>query len=99
MLTEAKLPDKFWRDAIYTVVHILNRDHLMPNHDKTTCELWFGSSTYVKHFRTFGSKCYVKNYQDNLGKFDPRFDEGIFLGYSSNKKEYVFYNIRLLKIV
>jgi hypothetical protein len=24
MLNEAKLPDKLWRDAIYTTIHILN---------------------------------------------------------------------------
>jgi hypothetical protein len=99
MLNEAKLPDKFWRDAIYTIVHILNRAQLRPNHDKTPYELWFGRPTSVKHFRTFGSKCYIKNDEDNLGKFDPRSDEGIFLGYSSNKKSYRCYNIRLLKIV
>jgi regulator of extracellular matrix RemA (YlzA/DUF370 family) len=99
MLNEAKLPDKFWRDAIYTTVHILNRAQLRPNHDKTPYELWFGRPTSVKHFRTFGSKCYIKNDEDNLGKFDPRSDEGIFLGYSSNKKSYRCYNLRLLKIV
>jgi regulator of extracellular matrix RemA (YlzA/DUF370 family) len=72
---------------------------LRPNHDKTPYELWFGRPTSVKHFRTFGSKCYIKNDEDNLGKFDPRSDEGIFLGYSSNKKAYKCYNLRLLNIV
>jgi hypothetical protein len=79
MLNEAKLPNKVWRDAIHTTIHILNRSHLRPNHDKTPYELWFGRPTSIKHFRIFGSKCYVKNDEDNLGKFDPRYDEGIFL--------------------
>jgi transposase InsO family protein len=39
MLNEAKFPDKFWRDEIYTLVHILNRFQLRPNHDKTPYEL------------------------------------------------------------
>jgi hypothetical protein len=99
MLNEAKLPDKFWRDAIYTTINILNRAQLRPNHDKTHYELWFGWPTSVKQFRTFGSKCYIKNDDDNLGKFDPIPDEGIFLGYSSNKKSYRCYNLILLNIV
>jgi hypothetical protein len=72
---------------------------LRPNHDKTPCELWFGRPASVKYFRIFGSKCYIKNDEDNLGKFHPISDEGIFLGYSSNKKSYKCYNLRLLKIV
>jgi hypothetical protein len=99
MLNEAKLTDKFWRDAIYTTIHILNRAQLRPNHDKTPYELWFGRPTSVKHFRIFGSKCYIKNDEDNLGKFDPRSDEGIFIGYSPNKKDYRCYNLRLHKMV
>jgi hypothetical protein len=99
MLNEAKILEKFWRDAIYTIVHILNRAQLRPNHEKNPYELWFGRPTFVKHFRTFGSKCYVKNGEDNLGKFDPRSDEGIFFAYSYNKKAYIFYNLRLLNIV
>ena len=35
----------------------------------------------------FGCKCYVHNNgKDALGKFDPRSDEVIFLGYSSHSK-------------
>jgi hypothetical protein len=99
MLNEAKLLEKFWRDVIHTTIHILNRAQLRPNHDKTPYELWFGRPAFVKHFRIFGSKCYIKNDEDNLGNFGPRYDEGIFLGYSSNKKAYKCYNIKLLKIV
>jgi hypothetical protein len=72
---------------------------LRPNHEKTPYELWFGRLASIKHFRNFGSKCYIKNDEDNLGKFDPRYDEGIFLRYSYNKKAYKCYNIRLLNIV
>ena len=46
-----------------------------------------------------GSRCYIKNDEDNLGKFDPISDEGILLVYSFNKKTYKCYNLRLLKIV
>ena len=47
----------------------------------------------------FGSNCYIKRNEDDLGKFDSRTDEGIFLGYSSTKKAYRGYNKRLHKIV
>jgi hypothetical protein len=53
----------------------------------------------VKHFKVFGSKFYIKRDEYNLGKFDSRSDEGIFLGYSPNKKAYKFSNLRLHKIV
>jgi hypothetical protein len=72
---------------------------LIPNHEKTPYELWFGRSTSVKYFRVFGSKCYIKNDEDNLGKFDPRSNKGIFIGYSPNKKDYRCYNLRLHKMV
>jgi hypothetical protein len=88
MLNEAKLLDKFWRDAIYSTLHILNQTRLRANHDKTLYELWFGKLTSMKHFRVFVSKCYIKRDEDNLGKFDSRLEEGIFLGYSPKKKAY-----------
>jgi len=49
------------------------------------------------HLRIFGCKCYVHNNgKDALGKFDPRSDEIIFLGYSSHSKVYKVFNKRTL---
>ena len=99
MLNEAKLSDGYWREAVNTEVHILNRGQLRINSNKTPCELWFGRTPSVKYFKVFGSKCYIKRLDKNLGKFDVRYDEGIFLGYASTKKAYRYYNLRLHNIL
>ena len=48
----------------------------------------------MKYFRVFGSKCYILNDQENLGKFDVKSDEGNFLGYSTSSWAYRVYNKR-----
>jgi hypothetical protein len=78
---------------------VLNKAHLRPQSDKTPYELRFGRPTSIKHFRVFGSKCYIKNNDENLDKYDDRADEGIFLGYATNNKGYRFYDKRLHKMV
>ena len=50
-------------------------------------ELWYGHSPNVKHFKVFGSKCYILKDSRN-GKFDAKSDKGIFLGYSTISKVY-----------
>ena len=99
MLNEAKLSDGYWREATSTTVYILNRGQLRSNSNKTPYELWFGRVPSVKYFKVFGSKCYIKRLDEDLGKFDDRSDEGIFLGYASTKKAYRCYNLRLHKII
>ena len=42
----------------------------------------------------FGSKCYILNDWENLGKFDAKSDEGIFLGYSTTSRAYRVFNKR-----
>ena len=69
------------------------------NKDKTPYELWYGIPTSVEYFRVFGINCYIKRNEDDLGKFDSRTDEGIFLGYPTTKKVYRCYNKRLHKII
>ena len=51
-----------------------------------------------KHFRVFGSRCYIRR-EDRTGKFDSKVDEGIFLGYSSTRKAYKCFNLKLNRIV
>ena len=48
------------------------------------------------HCLIFGCKCFILSTKDNLGKFDPKFDVGIFLGYSNISKTYRVYNKRTL---
>ena len=35
MLNEAKLPDVYWKEALYTNAYILNKGQLIVNNDKT----------------------------------------------------------------
>jgi hypothetical protein len=99
MMNEKNIGQTYWVEEIHTTVHVLNKAHLRPQSDKTPYELWFGRLASIKHFRVFGSKCYIKNNDENLGKYDDRADEGIFLGYSTKIKGYRCYNKRLHKMV
>ncbi|KAJ9566980.1 hypothetical protein OSB04_002946 [Centaurea solstitialis] len=55
--------------------------------------------TDLDYFRVFGCKCYVLNDRDNLGKFEPKSDECIFIGYSHNSKTYRVFNKRTRTIL
>jgi hypothetical protein len=88
MFNEAKLSYGYWREVVSATIYILNKGQLRVNSDKNPYELWFGRAPSVKYFKVFGSKCYIKRLDENLGKFDAISDEGIFLGYASKKKAY-----------
>ena len=75
-----------------TSCHIGNRIFFRARTKKTSYEIWREKKPKVKYFRVFGSKCYILNDRENLGKFDAKSDEGIFLGYSTNSQEYRVYN-------
>jgi hypothetical protein len=99
MLMDSKLTYIYWTQAVHTTVHIQNRVMLRNNTDKTPYELWKGRPANVKHFGVFGSKCYIKRENGRMRKFGSRVDKGIFVGYSSTRKAYKCYNLRLNKVV
>jgi hypothetical protein len=84
---------------VHIAVHIQNRVMLKNNTDKTPYELWKGIPSNVKHCKVFGSKCYIKREDGRMGNFDSRVDKGILVGYSSTRKAYKCYNLRLNKVV
>jgi len=53
-----------------------------------------GKKAECKVFQNLGSTCFILKDRENVGKFDSRSDEGIFLGYSSTSKAYQVYNKR-----
>ncbi|XP_070004135.1 uncharacterized protein [Nicotiana sylvestris] len=85
-----------------TCLSVLDNDPLLwcmtrPLVEKTPYELLKGIKPKISHLRAFGCKCFVHNNgKDSLGKFDPRSNEEVFLGYSSHNKVYKVSNKRTL---
>ena len=99
MLYNKDLARNFWGEAVNTACHTVNRVYFRPGTKKTPYELWKGRKPNVKYFRIFRSTYFILKDRENVGKFDSRSDEGIFLGYSSTSKAYRVYNKRTMKIM
>ena len=99
MLCEDNLPKYFWAKAMDTACYILNRVLIRPILKKTPYELWNERKPNISYFHVFGCKYFILNSgKDNLGKFDTKSDEDIFLGYSTSIKAYRISNKRTLTI-
>ena len=70
----------------------------MPSLDKTPYELWKNKKPNISYFKVFGSKCFILNTKDNLGKFDAKSSVGIFLGYSLSSKAYRVFNKKTMVV-
>jgi hypothetical protein len=92
MIHSKNLAQHFWGEAVNIACHIINMVYLRLETNKTPYEIWRGKKPTVKYFKTFGSKCYILGDRENLGKFDTKSDEGIFLGYSINSRAYWVFN-------
>ncbi|GJR22665.1 putative ribonuclease H-like domain-containing protein [Tanacetum coccineum] len=67
-------------------------------HNKTAYELFRGRTPALNFMRPFGCHVTILNTLDHLGKFDGKFDDGFFVGYSFNSKAFRVYNIRTRKV-
>ena len=77
-----------------TACHVHNRVTLRKGTTTTLYELWKGRKPTVKYFHVFGSKCYILADREQRRKMDPKSDEGIFLGYSTNSRAFRVFNSR-----
>ncbi|KAK4857911.1 hypothetical protein QYF36_008143 [Acer negundo] len=83
-----------WAEAVNTACYIGNRVFLRPGTRQISYELWRGRKPNVSYFHTFGSKCYILNDRDQLGKFNAKSDEGIFIGCALNSRAYRVFNLK-----
>ncbi|GJZ30671.1 ribonuclease H-like domain-containing protein [Tanacetum coccineum] len=94
MLTDSKLPKRFWVEAVNTAYYVQNRVLVIKPHKKTPYELFLGRKPALSFMRPFGCPVTILNTIDHLGKIDGKADEGFFIGYSTNSKAFRVFNIR-----
>ena len=99
MLYNKDVARNLWGEVVNTACHTVHKVYFRPGTKKTPYKLWKGRKPNVKYFRIFGSTCFILKDRENVGKFDSRSDEGIFLGYSSTSKAYRVYNKRTMKVI
>ena len=99
MLYNKNVARNLWGEAVNAACHTVNMVYFRPGTKKTLYELWKDRKSNVKYFRIFGSTYFILKDRENVGKFDSRSDEGIFLGYSSTSKAYRVYNKRTMKVM
>eukprot|EP00963_Diacronema_lutheri_P002830 scaffold220_cov678-Pavlova_lutheri.AAC.1 len=86
MLNSTNLPKKYWGEAVRAYSHIRNR--LPPAQGTRTqspLELLTGVTPSIKHLKVFGCEAWVlKLAAKQIGKFEPRSEKGIFIGYENS---------------
>nr|GFB53596.1 retrovirus-related Pol polyprotein from transposon TNT 1-94 [Tanacetum cinerariifolium] len=81
-----------WAEAVATACYTQNRSLIHSRHHKTPYELVHNKKPDLIFFRVFGALCYPTNDSEDLGKFQPTADTGIFIGYAPSRKGYRIYN-------
>ncbi|KAJ9557983.1 hypothetical protein OSB04_012597 [Centaurea solstitialis] len=99
MMAHSGVPQAFWAEAVSTACFTQNRTLIVKRTGKTAYEMIEQRKPNIDYFRVFGCKCYVLNDRDDLGKFDPKSNESIFIGYSHNSKTYRVFNKRTQTIL
>ncbi|KAJ9562965.1 hypothetical protein OSB04_008125 [Centaurea solstitialis] len=98
MIAHSSVPPSLWAEALSTACYTQNRTLIVKRTGKTAYEMVNKRKPNIKFFRVFGCVCYLLNNRDDLGKFDAKSDESIFIGYSLNSATYRVYNKRTRSI-
>ena len=92
MLLDAKLPQKFWAEAISTAAYLRNRSPTSAVEGTTPHQAWYGQKPSVEHLRVFGCVAYVHVPKDERGKLHSKTKKCVLLGYGSVQKGYRVYD-------
>ena len=99
MLNEEKLALYFWVEVVNTTCYTQNQTLINKDHNKTSYEIMANKKPTMKYFHVFGARCFTLKDDEQLGKFESKAHEGIFLGYSLESKAYMVYVIDHKKVI
>ena len=99
MLAEAKLPRRFWAEALATAVYLRNRSPTTAVKGMTPFEALTGEKPRVDTLRVFGCLAYAHIPKDERQKFDSKARRCIFLGYGTVTKGYRLYDVNRSKVL
>ncbi|KAJ9538026.1 hypothetical protein OSB04_030759 [Centaurea solstitialis] len=92
MLAQSQLPQYLWAEAVNTACYTQNRSIIHRRFGKTPYHVLFDRIPNIDYFKVFGCPCFVLNETENRGKFGPKSDEMIFVGYSDCSIAYRVFN-------
>ena len=92
MLSDSRLPQQFWAEALSTAVYLRNQSPTKALPEMTPSEAFTGVKPNTKHLRTFGYVAYSHVPKDEWHKLDSKAMKCIFLGYGSDVKGYRLYD-------
>nr|GEW62101.1 hypothetical protein [Tanacetum cinerariifolium] len=98
MLADSKLPTTFWAKVVNISCYVQNWVLVVKPYFKTPYEMFRGRLPALSFMRPFGCHVTILNTLDQLGKFDGKSDEEIFVGYSTISKAFIVYNTRTRKV-
>jgi len=99
MLSHAKLPHKFWTEALSTAVYLRNVSPTKAVKGMTPFEAWTGKKPNVKHLRIFGCAAYAHVPKDEQQKLDSKARKCVFLGYGTETKGYHLYDPKCPRVL
>ena len=95
MRSDAKLPHRFWGEALPTAVYLLNRS---PTTAVEPYEAWTGEKSQVDHLRAFGCRAYAQIPKDERKKLNSKSRKCVLLGYGTETKGYRLYDPQRQKV-
>ena len=90
MLLDAKLPIRFWGDAVATACYLRNRTPIGPE-GKTPEEAYSGKKPYIGHLRAYGCIAYAYVPKEKRTKFDNTEVRTCLIGYMPTSRQYRLY--------
>ena len=88
LMLQGQLPGSLWAEAMNAATYLRNRCATKCLEQTTPYEAWAGQKPWVGFLRTIGSRVIALNKGHKGGKFSPKGEEYVLVGYSETSKAY-----------